>query len=281
MYMTGAQVYLIDISTPQTRARVIAANQGALLFGVSIGPALGGLLAEGFGFRVPFFVVAVASALTAVYAFMRLPETHHGANAPARPAPTEHSAWRQLVFSRDFVSVAAVTAAVFLTRAGSRMTLMPLLAAAQFGYSAGALGVLFTVMALVNLAGLGPAATIADRFGRKWTIVPSGAIVAAALLGLALSSAEGGFLAAAALLAVGTAVIGPAPAAYVADITPPNIRGLAMGLYRSAGDVGFVLGPFLLGALADATSIPWALAVNALLFAAATASFGWLARERR
>ena len=74
MYMTGAQVYLIDISTPANRARVIAANQGALLLGVSIGPAVGGALAEWFGLRVPFFAVGAASLLTALYAFARLPE---------------------------------------------------------------------------------------------------------------------------------------------------------------------------------------------------------------
>jgi hypothetical protein len=40
------------------------------------------------------------------------------------------------------------------------------------------------------------------------------------------------------------------------------------------------LGPIALGALADATSIPWALSANALIFLAATSSFGIAARER-
>ena len=82
------------------------------------------------------------------------------------------------------------------------------------------------------------------------------------------------------LLAIGTATIGPAPAAYVADIAPPDLRGLAMGLYRSAGDAGFLLGPIALGALADATSIPIGLTANAVLFVVATTQFGVLARER-
>src|SRR5829696_6608781 len=35
MYMTGAQIYLADISTPDNRAKNIATNQGALFLGVS------------------------------------------------------------------------------------------------------------------------------------------------------------------------------------------------------------------------------------------------------
>ncbi len=284
MYMTGAQVYLIDISTPANRARFIGANQGALLFGVSIGPAIGGLLAEIYGFRVPFYAVGAASLLTASFAYFRLPETRVRptlrTDAPTTDRP-DRPAWLRLLLSRDFAAVAGVTFAVFLTRAGGRMTLMPLLAASRFGYSAGSLGALFAAMAIINLLGVAPAAWVADRFGRKWAIVPAGVLVGAALLMMAAAGTGVTFAAAAALLAIGTATIGPAPAAYVADIAPPDLRGLAMGLYRSAGDAGFLLGPIALGALADATSIPIGLTVNAVLFVVATTQFGVAARERQ
>src|SRR5690606_32911699 len=61
MYMTGAQIYLADISTPENRARFIGTNQGALLLGVSIGPGVGGLIAEFWGLRAPFYVVGLAA----------------------------------------------------------------------------------------------------------------------------------------------------------------------------------------------------------------------------
>ena len=284
MYLTGAHAYLIDISSPSTRARVIATNQGALLLGVSVGPALGGLLAEAFGLRVPFLAVGAAALFTTGYAYLRLPETHHHTPAPTAAAEggseKQRPGWLAMLVSRDFACLALVSAAVFLTRAGGRMTLMPLLAAGSFGYSSGELGLLFAAMAIVNLAGLGPAATLADRLGRKAAIVPSGVIITAALLWMSQAEGEAGFLGSAVLLAIGTSIIGPAPAAFAADIAPPDERGMAMGLYRSAGDVGFLLGPFVLGALADATSISWALATNAALFLAATSLFALVARER-
>ena len=280
MYMTAAQIYLADISDTRNRARVIGTNQAALLFGVTIGPGIGGLLADLYGFRVPFFVVGGAALVAGGYAWARLPETRPPRSAdPGQARVRARGSWRRLLGSRDFLAVSSVTASVFLSRAAGRMTLMPLLAASAHGYSAGALGALFMAMATVNLIGIAPASILADRFGRKWAIVPSFALMAGAFLLMATSTSHAGFLISAGLLALGTAVVGPAPAAYTADISPPELYGLSMGLYRTAGDAGFVLGPLLLGALADLTSIGWALAANGIIVAAAALFFGVAARE--
>lgn len=287
MYMTGAQVYLVDISTPANRARFIGTNQGALLLGVSIGPAVGGLIAEGFGFRAPFFVVGCAALLAGVYAFIGLPETRHlvDASGDERPGGTGGDAerpgrpWARLLLSPDFLAVALVTMAIFFTRTASRQTLMPLLAAGSYDFTPGSLGVLFTVLSAINLALLAPAAYVADKFGRKWAIVPSGFVVAAALALMASIDATLWFVASSVLMAAGNSIAGPAPAAYVADIAPSSLRGLAMGMYRTAGDLGFVIGPPLLGALADATSIGTGLVANGILVAASALVFLVVARE--
>jgi MFS family permease len=286
MYMTGAQVYLVDISTPANRARFIGTNQGALLLGVSVGPAVGGLVAEGFGFRAPFFVVGVAALFASLYAFVGLPETRHlvdsgddegagggdGATSAGRP-------WVRLLFSVDFLAVALVTMSIFFTRTAARQTLMPLLAADEFGFSPGGLGVLFTVLSVVTLLGLAPAALIADRLGRKWAIVPSGLVVAVALAFMASVDSTTWFVTSAVVMAAGNSIAGPAPAAYVADIAPASLRGLAMGMYRTSGDVGFVVGPPLLGAIADVTSIGTGLIANGVLVAVAAGVFLLFARE--
>lgn len=278
MYMTGAQIYLTDISTPENRARFIGTNQGALLFGTSLGPAVGGLLAEVWGIRMPFYVVGAAALVATVYAYLRLPETRHLAQtAPPPRAPVDgekqRRPWVQFLLSRDFFAVSWVTLMVFFTRTASRQTIMPLMAVASFGMGAGSLGVLFTVMSVVNLVLIPPAAMIADRFGRKAAIVPSGLTVAVGLAIMAVSPNLTVFVGGAMVLALGTSIAGPAPAAYAADIAPPHLRGLAMGLYRSSGDIGFLIGPIILGLVADASTYSWALWLNTVLIAAASLFF--------
>lgn len=279
MYMTGAQIYLADISSPENRARFIGTNQGALLLGVSLGPAIGGTVAEFWGLRAPFYVVGASALVATVYAYLRLPETRHLAEPPPPPievAPGEKAprrAWISFLVSRDFLAVSGVTLAIFFTRTASRQTIMPLLASARLGFSAGSLGVLFTAMSVVNMLLIAPASFIADRYGRKAAIVPSGLVTAAALLAMGVSGTTALFVVASMILAVGTAIAGPAPAAYAADIAPPHLRGLGMGMYRSAGDIGFMIGPPLLGLVADATSYGWALAVNAVLIGVTSVLF--------
>jgi len=290
MYMTGAQIYLADISTPENRARFIGTNQGALLLGVSIGPGVGGLIAEFWGLRAPFYVVGLAALVATVYAYIRLPETRDQALAQAaedaaarardgEPEPPRSRVWLAMITSRDFVAVSLVTMSIFFTRTAARQTLLPLLVAARFDFSAGTIGLLFTAMAFLNMILIAPAAWLADTFGRKWAIVPSGFTTVGGLLLVGYAPNVPLLLIGSMILALGTSIAGPAPAAYAADIAPPHLRGLAMGLYRSSGDIGFMIGPPLLGALADATSYGWGMSANAVFVGVASLIFLLFARE--
>jgi DHA1 family multidrug resistance protein-like MFS transporter len=281
MYMTGAQIYLTDISTAETRARFIGTNQGALLLGTAIGPGVGGLIAEAWGLRAPFYVVGVAALFASLYAYLRLPETRHLAlqeAPPPAPEGTRDRAWLRMITSMDFAAVAFVTMTIFFTRTGSRQTLVPLLGAEQLDLSPGDLGLIFTGMSLINVVLLTPSALAADRFGRKRVIIPSMAAHAVALVLYGVADSYAMFLVASVAIAVAASVAGPAPAAYAADIAPPGQRGLAAGLYRTSGDVGFMIGPPLLGLLSDVSTVRAGLFANAALTAVAALSF-LVARE--
>jgi MFS family permease len=52
-----------------------------------------------------------------------------------------------------------------------------------------------------------------------------------------------------------------------------------MGLFRTFGDAGFVIGPVLLGALADLAGFGWALAFNAMVLVSFALLFAVFARE--
>jgi DHA1 family multidrug resistance protein-like MFS transporter len=283
MYMTGAQIYLADISTPSNRAKNIATNQGALFIGVSVGPVIGGFVAEWFGLRAPFLVVGLFVLLASLHAWLRLPETRP-APRPFPPAANgderaRERPVRQLLSSRNFLAVSAVSFALFVTRTGGQQALLPLHGANEFGLSSGGLGLVFTMMALVNLVALAPSALLADRFGRKWAIVPSGVAAAIGLLLVGASGTALAFVLAAFVYAAGLSVSGPAPAAYAADIAPAHLRGVTLGLFRSIGDLGIVVGPTAMGAIAAATSIPVGMAATAAVLAVACVSFGLFATE--
>jgi len=265
---------------------MLSLHLGSLLVGVSIGPAVGGITAELFNLRAPFYLVGALSLLCAVWAFYAVPETRGRATSPADDGSTAPAQSRTpvalspLLGNMGLLLVSMVTFSIFFTRTGARQTMLPLLGHDEFGLTAGALGGIFAMMALINLALIVPAGVWADRFGRKRTIIPSAMVAVGALCLFAVTDSIGVYLVAAVLLAIGTGISGPAPAAYAADVMPEESRGLGMGLFRTYSDVGFVVGPLLLGWIADMTdSFRWSLLFNAALMASAVTVFALFARE--
>lgn len=101
---------------------------------------------------------------------------------------------------------------------------------------------------------------LSDRWGRKWIIV-AGMWVQA--LGIAILAAGHGFwiwAGGAVLLGLGTALVYPTLLAAVSDVAHPDWRATAVGVYRLWRDGGYAVGALAAGLLADATSIPVAIA---------------------
>ncbi|MEM9464708.1 MAG: MFS transporter [Actinomycetota bacterium] len=267
-YMSGAMIYLIDIAAPEQRTRYVAVNQWALTLGFALGPGVGGLLGATYSLATPFYVVGGMGILTAVYAVIRLPETRdQAADEDADGDAPTMGAWT-FALSRPFLLVALASATIFMTRAGTRATLMPLHADDALGWGPAEIGAVFTVTGLMTLFTLMPAAWASDHISRRFVVGFSGVFagLGAALAGGIVTPL--GFVLGNVVMSLGTGTAGPAPAAYVADIAPAGKRGLAVALYRSAGDVGFLAAPPLLGLLAEATSLSTALVVSGVIVAA-------------
>lgn len=278
LYMSGAMVYLMDIARPDQLSRYVATNQWALSLGVSMGPGIGGLVAEQWGLSAPFFVVGVTAFTASVYSIFRLPETRDTqvegrARAQDSTDDTQPTTVRDLALSRPFVLLAAVAMTIFVARAGIRGTLMPLRAKEALGWGPSEIGLLFTFTGLMTLFTLMPAARASDSIGRRSVILFSGVMAGAGALVVAGSATVAAFVIGNVVMSLGTGTAGPAPASFVADLTPPNLRGVVVGLYRSAGDLGSITGPVLLGMLADGVSIGWSMTVAGVVVALAGIAF--------
>lgn len=276
MYMTGSLAYLVDIATPTNRTRLLAVNQGALLIGVSIGPSLGGFIGSAYGLRAPFFVVAAAALIAAVYGFFRMPETldvRRDGEHRARRRPGRTESMRALA-TAPFLAIAFVSFSQFLTRGTAQQALIPLAAVDRFSLDLATVGLLLGAMALMSLVLLPLASYAADRWGRPEVIVPSLVLTAAGLIVMGVASGAALFVTGAFLLGFGIAVGGPAPAAYAAEVSSPEARGMAMGAFRTAGDVGLLIGPPLLGAVADGYGYDWSFWGNGVVMVVAAVALG-------
>lgn len=120
---------------------------------------------------------------------------------------------------------------------------------------------------MMSLVLLPMAASAADRWGRVTVIVPSLLIMAASLAVIGLAATTAVFVIGGLCLGFGNAVSGPAPAAYAAEVSSSEARGMAMGAFRTAGDLGLLLGPPVLGVVADSVGFSAAYIINAVIVA--------------
>ena len=277
-FMSGALIYLIDIAPPDLRARYVATNQWALSVGVALGPGLGGLVAERWGLAAPFHLVGVIALFAAVYAVFRLPETRRSSSPKLKDESPAREAAR-IARSGPFLAIAFVTGTIFMTRAGTRATLVPLHADETLAWGPGELGLVFTVTGVMTLFTLWPATWATENIGRASVILFSGMAAALGTFVLGSSSTPMWFVLGNVILTLGTGTAGPAPAAFVADLFPERMRGLGVGLYRSAGDLGFVLGPPALGWLSDNASMSVAFRTAGCLVGAAGVCFVLVTRR--
>jgi MFS family permease len=277
--ITCGAVILADISTPARRGRTMALYQGTFLFAVGIGPFPGGLLAEHFGLAAPFAAYAVAGLGVGLLAWFAVAETRGlreaagGHGGGARPGLAGRV--RALLALDGFRLVSAILFMNAVARTGALFSIVPVLAEARLGLGASRIGFGLFLGSLVGILVTYPAGALADRYGRKPVIVPATVGAGLSMVLFCVAPDYAWFLAACLVWGSAISVGGAAPAAYAADSAPPGMNATAMSTFRMIGDFGYVVGPLVLGAMADRAG-----AQSALWVAAAGLVFAGLAFAR-
>jgi len=254
-HFVAASVYLRDVSTLETRARYMSLQPLSILIGQSVGPIVGGAIAQAWGLRAPFYFAALSLTTAALLVLTAVPEPRTTA-AAARPAPRRSQApprrqtMGSLFRSPSFLALGLFTVMVFFNRSGGRFTILPLFAAEK-GLTPTQIGALFTLTAVPQLMTVFGAGALADKLGRKSVVMPAVSIVVVGLVTFTLGESYGLLALAAILMGIGEGLVVTSPQALFADIAPRGLEGVTMGLYRTFGDVGFLVGPLLLGWIAQ------------------------------
>ena len=299
-FITVAIAATADLSSPENRARLMSFYQWSFIAGITLGPTVGGVVAEFLGIQWPFYFVGVFSTMSAVWTLVMVPETR-GAQSLSQNTPraeseqpresggrqTPMTGFRQFSFmlSRGYVLIMLIFIGSFFIRGGGLFTLFPLIARNDLGLSETFVGVMQTLPALASLLVLPFVGAISDRYGRKSIIVPGMLcyVVCLAILGY---SAPVWILSAAVVFAVGVFIFGiaqgmegPVPIAYIADVSPTERQATAQGMARTIGDVALMSGGPVLGLLSDSFSNATALYGTAVAMGIFMLIFWVFARE--
>jgi MFS family permease len=238
-YATMSTSYLAKNTKIEKRGFFMGIFVGALLLGMVTGPGIGGLVAVNFGNAAPFLAYAIMTAI-GFGIHIVLIKKDEGIPREELAQRDVRAEVKKVMSNRSFIIVNTGTLAAFFARGGIIGTIFPIMAAQNFGYDAGIIGLVLTGVALTSLVTIVPAGIIADKYGRKIPFTAS-------------------------------MILGGVSCLFIP---------LAGDLYRTIGDAGFILGPLILTAAATLsdpnriTALPfvicffWLLATAILLLKA-------------
>ena len=271
MFTVSAMALLVRLAPPAIRGRVSSAYASAFLVGGMLGPVLGGLLA-GFGLRVPFVVYAVALLVAATVVGVRLSGARLQATADGTPAPPMllREALGHATYRASLVSAFANGWCNF----GVRVAVLPQLAVSLHDDTWVA-GVALALAALGTALTLQVAGRIADTVGRRPLVIVGLVLTAGGLGLLGLSGSLVVLLALSVVSGVGAGLVNPGQQASVADVVGSGRSGgTVLSTFQMAQDGGAIVGPILVGVVADAAGFGWAFGLTALV--ALVAVLPWL-----
>jgi len=246
----SASVALVASVTPRQRSGfALGMMQSAVLLGVAIGPLLGGIVADAFGYRTAFragaFVVLLGGLLV-----------HYAAHEQFTPPDAEQRqgspGFRALISGRGFAVAVLILFAVrfsnTLVNPSFPLIIQDFLTTTQRLNS-----ITGAIMAIAGLTGAVAAAVlghVSDRLGHRRVVIFCSLGAAVASLAHALARSLDSL--AVAHLLFGLAIAGTMPAAntMIQRATNPQHMGKAFGTASALGLIGIALGPLTGGMLA-------------------------------
>lgn len=247
-----ASATLVAAGTPTEKLGTsLGLLSSSTFIGFSLGPLLGGLASEAFGFRVSFLIGSGLLALGALMVIVLIREVSPVAgDAAASPSPRPPTSTRETL--RSLLTLATITslsmlALLRLTRV-LPVPFLPLFVQESLGGLDGAASTtglisagrgLATALAAVTLPRLG------DRFPKMRVILVIVTLAALLTLPLYSVSALGLF---SILFVAGTFFLGGVEPLLQADLsarTPPERRGLLFGVQTLVGSIGWFIAPLI------------------------------------
>ncbi|MFB3881978.1 MAG: MFS transporter [Armatimonadota bacterium] len=250
--------------------------QMAVFTGGSIGPLVGGVLAEHYGFRIPFAVTGGLLLLGGILVHFWATERF------TPPDPRERAAATPLRVLLRNRSVLGLLAVFFMLNISTSFVgpIFPLFVEQIVGgaqEAASATGLLLGVTGIASAVSAVLVGRLSDRVGHRAMLVTCTALTGILVTPHFWAQTMGQLVAL--RIAFGFAAGGMMPAmnAIVANVVPRSNIGQAYGFTATASALGFAVGPTIGGLAAAAVGYRWPFIVmGALMLVVALAQRRWI-----
>lgn len=266
-YRPASSALLADLVPAGRRVTAFAAYRFAINLGFSAGPAVAGLLAER-AFVLVFVGDAATSAVFGVMALVLLPAPRTAAHRAAGEGDDQPSAGRTIRSDVPFLLFLASSTAAAIVYFQQEAAL-PLQVVAD-GHSTAVYGSLISLNGLVVTLIELPFSSVSRRLPARRVIAAGSVLLGVGFGATALVTSAPALAATVVVWTLGEIVAAPVSAAYVADVSPPHMRGRYAGAWGMTYGLALIVGPALGTAVyAASPGLLWAGCVALGLISAA------------
>lgn len=253
--------FIRSVVPVEVRGRAISAIGGIVRIGTFIGPIIGGYIGKHAGLPAVFFAQAAVVGIVLVTVSVRRKHVEPAPDTTEAPASLRAVLRMFKTHAGSFLTVGMVTVAFGIVRS-ARQIIFPLWGE-SISIDVAQIGLVVGLSSAVDMLFFYPAGLLMDRKGRKWAAVPS---LLTMSVGLALLPAAETF---AAVLLVGLVIgLGNGFGSGIvmtmgSDLAPDRNTGEFLGLWFLVANTGAMIGPLVIGGLAEGLSLGLASLVTA------------------
>jgi MFS family permease len=269
---TATAAYVADVVPATRRGEAMGMLGLFTAMGMSLGPAIGSWLADGYSMNAMFWTSS-AFALLSIGILLRMPETL------GNPQPFRFGLLK-LKRNEIFEMQAIKPFIVLLLQSVSTGAILTVVSTLSSSLGIANKGLFFTVYTIASLVVRLVFSKASDKYGRVPVLFVATLLLAVSMGLLMITDSVMWFWAAAICYGLSSGMNSPTVQAWTADLSNEHTRGRAMATMYIALEAGIGLGAvgsgWMLNHLAGSEGISGAFALSGLLALAAVAYLGWL-----
>lgn len=264
MVLPIAIAYINDIAPVGGEGKFIGSFVSSIYLGMSLGPLIGGIIADIFTMNAVFLAMALFSLVALLTSILYLPDIP--------PGPVVKSSLRTVIFHKSLRGPILYQLMYALAN-GSFMVFLPILAIRNNGIPAAQIGMIILVSVLSTPAFQHFFSRFADQFVRYHLIAIGVGMIGLSLLLVPVFHGFVPYLVAALIMGIGRGLSLPAMFALVTVAGREVGQGSASGMVNMSLAVGLIISPLLSGAVMDLSGISSVFYLSGLISLVCTIIF--------
>tara|TARA_A100001388_G_C28740780_1_gene486729 strand:- start:242 stop:1414 length:1173 start_codon:yes stop_codon:yes gene_type:complete len=240
--------FMTQIVPSEYRGKAFSRFGGINRIGWFFGPVIGGFTAGSIGIDIPFYIISVVALFTTILIFFTTEPTNENLIQSNEIAPTTFK--ETILDNKKSFTIGGSGHFIMQFLRQCRHVLIPIWAF-SIGLGVEELGLIQSISAAIDMTLFYPVGLIMDKYGRKWTSVPSIILLSLGFIFMTYVDSFNGLMLVGLLLGFANGLGSGAMLTLGSDLSPKNQPGSFLGIWRLFGWSGNSAGGPISGAIAQ------------------------------